>query len=141
MSDVLTGRCLCGAVQYSVEGAFEYTMSCHCSQCARWTGGVFSATEASREKLQIKGEDSLKWYQSSPEARRGFCGTCGSSLFWEQPGSGNIDILLGTVNPPTNLEIGYHLHVDDKSDYYRICDGKPRYRQDSSGPMFGESSE
>ena len=38
---VLTGGCLCGAVQYKVRDEFRYAMNCHCSQCRRVTGSAF----------------------------------------------------------------------------------------------------
>ena len=141
MKSVLNGNCLCGAISYCAEGPFADVSSCHCSQCSRWTGGVFSSVNAARASVRIEGEEHLKWYISSPEARRGFCGHCGSSLFWEHQGSGRIAILLGTVSVPTGLEISEHIYVDDKSDYYRICDGKPQFRQDNPGPMAEQSAE
>lgn len=134
MSQSLKGLCLCGAVQYRATGPFGEASSCHCSQCSRWTGGVYSSVNAARSAVQITGEENLKYYASSPEARRGFCGICGSSLFWEKPGSGRIAILLGSVSAPTGLAIEEHIFVDDKSDYYEICDGKPQFSQDNPGP-------
>lgn len=95
---------------------------------------MFSSVNAARAGLRISGEENLKWYASSPEARRGFCTHCGSSLFWEMQGSGRIAILLGTAAAPTGIEIAEHIFVDDKSDYYRVCDGKPQYHQDTDGP-------
>ncbi len=136
MSKTLKGKCLCGAVHFSATGPFAKTSSCHCSQCARWTGGVFSSTTLDRKNLHISGETSLRWYASSQHARRGFCANCGSSLFWEQPESGKIDILLGTLDPPTGLEIGYHIFVGGKNDYYPIADGKPQYREYINGPQL-----
>ena len=38
---VLTGGCLCGAVQYKVRDAFRYALNSHCSQCRRVTGSAF----------------------------------------------------------------------------------------------------
>lgn len=141
MSDKLTGACLCGGVRYSATGPFGNVACCHCGQCSQWSGGVFSSVNARRDKLSIAGEENIKWYASSAEARRGFCGICGSSLFWEKPGSGRIAILMGSVSAPTGMEISEHIYVDDKSDYYRICDGKPQFGQDRSTPAVGDDAE
>jgi hypothetical protein len=34
----LSGKCLCGAVEYQVEDQFRYALNCHCSNCRRATG-------------------------------------------------------------------------------------------------------
>jgi len=141
MSRKVSGKCLCSAVSFTATGPFENASSCHCSQCARWTGGVFSSVTVERTGLKIKGEENLKWYDSSDHARRGFCLHCGSSLFWEKPGSGKIDLLLGTLTPPVNLEVEYHIFVGSKNDFYRICDGKPQYVEYTNGPRADETGE
>ncbi len=38
MSDVATGRCLCGAVAYEVRGPLRDVLICHCEECRRWHG-------------------------------------------------------------------------------------------------------
>ena len=141
MSRVVEGKCLCGAVSFTAKGPFEKTSACHCSQCARWTGGRYASTTVERAGLRIQGEASLKWYASSGHARRGFCACCGSSLFWEKPASGKIDLLLGALTPPVHLEVDYHIFVAGKTDYYRICDGKPQYAEYINGPQVEPSED
>ena len=128
MSDHLKGRCLCGAIHYRARGPFSAVEICHCSQCARWTGHVFAGTSVPRGNLTITGEAHLRWYASSEGARRGFCKTCGSSLFWERIGSGEIDLAAGTLTPPTGLKVTGHIFTGDKSDYYTIPEGESRFR-------------
>src|SRR5512142_435587 len=42
MSDgKLRGKCLCGAVQYEVEGEPEWVAHCHCSLCRRHHGAAY----------------------------------------------------------------------------------------------------
>ena len=41
MTETLTGKCFCSAVEYSVPDAFVYAMNCHCSNCRRTTGSAF----------------------------------------------------------------------------------------------------
>ena len=64
----------------------------------------------------------LRWFQSSAEARRGFCGNCGASLFWELQGEGRISIAAGALEGETGLHIAQHWHREDKGDYYAIPD-------------------
>nr|WP_306372192.1 GFA family protein [Roseovarius litorisediminis] len=65
----------------------------------------------------------LKWYRSSPGAQRGFCRTCGISLFWQEDGNDHISVMAGTLDGPTGLLMERHIHADTKGDYYKLPDG------------------
>jgi hypothetical protein len=102
-----TGRCLCGAVRFEVEGELRDVVVCHCGECRRWAGHVWAATSCLRDALRITGEGSLRWIdspESETHARRGFCTECGSSLFWDAPGRDTISIAAGALEPPTGLK-------------------------------------
>ena len=116
------GQCLCGAVTFSGCWADQTLKACHCGQCRRWSGHVWAAGTA--DELTIKGQ--VRWFKSSDVAERGFCPTCGSSLFWRRQGSNMIDVAGGAVETPTGLTMGGHIFVQDKGDYYRIADGLPQ---------------
>ena len=125
-----TGRCLCGAVVYEVHGPLRDILLCHCEECRRWGGhvGAFSATRA--EHLAFVEDSALRWVdspQSDRSARRGFCGECGSSLFWEPAGSERIHIAAGTLDRPTGLRIAGHWYTHQADDYDELLDdGHPR---------------
>ena len=122
----LSGQCLCGAVHYQIDAPFRSVSFCHCRQCARWTGHYVAATSVKPERFRLTaGEDSLSWFQSSPEARRGFCSRCGSSLFWQPADGSRISIMAGSLDPPTGIEATHHIFTAGKSDYYDIGDDLP----------------
>ncbi len=81
----------------------------------------------------------LKWYQSSVEARRGFCGRCGSTLFWEGVGLDRISIAAGTLDDTRGLRIACHIFVADKGDYYEIEPGAPQIRDGRFSVPFPDS--
>ena len=125
------GGCLCGGVRYSVAGPLRDVIACHCSQCRRSSGHFVAATGAPSDRLTLVRADTLVWFVSSAHAERGFCGRCGSSLFW-RPTSGDrpwTSIMAGSLDPPTRLKIERHIFVADKSDYYTIADGAPQQAQ------------
>lgn len=131
MSGTATGGCLCGAVRYRVNGSLRDVLACHCSQCRRSSGHYVAATAASRDAVSIEGE--VSWYTSSPGVRRGFCGRCGSNLFWDQAGSAHLSIWAGSLDGPTGLRLKGHIFVADKGDYYIIEDGLPQHPGDADG--------
>jgi hypothetical protein len=122
------GGCLCGGVRYAVRGVLRDVVACHCSQCRRTSGHYVAATGAPSADVKLLQAETLIWYASSDRAERGFCGRCGSNLFW-RPTTGDrawTSIMAGTLNPPTHLKIRQHIFVADKSDYYTITDGAPQ---------------
>ena len=107
-----TGRCLCGAVIYTVTGPLRPVVKCHCVQCRKTSGHYVAATAAPRDNVAIDGE--VTWFQSSETARRGFCATCGSSLFWD--GGNHLSIHAGTLDEDRGLRSRAHIYVADKGD-------------------------
>ncbi len=114
-----TGSCLCGGITYRVTGSLRPVIACHCQQCRKTSGHHVAATSAPRDRITITGE--VRWFQSSPLARRGFCPTCGSNLFWDGPGE-NLSIFAGTLDGTTGLQLAGHIFCADKGDYYEIAD-------------------
>lgn len=114
---------MCRAVKYTVSGPLRPVVACHCKQCQRTSGFHVAATSADRETFTIDGD--VTWYQSSDTARRGFCATCGSNLFWDGPGQ-NLSIFAGTLDAPTGLKLVGHIYCADKGDYYEISDDLPK---------------
>ena len=115
-----TGRCLCGAVRYEVAGPLRDVLVCHCDECRRWHGHVSAMAAAQKEDLLLVEERGLRWIESPRSdacARRGFCGECGSSLFWDAPARKTISISAGTLDSPTGLTIASHWYVSQASDY------------------------
>ncbi|MBC8069668.1 MAG: GFA family protein [Deltaproteobacteria bacterium] len=121
------GSCLCGAVTFEVDGPLPPPDACHCTQCRKHSGHVFASTDVPRKTLTIHGEKHVKWYRSSDKARRGFCDTCGSSLFWDPlVGKDWIGVAMGAFEAPTDTQLHIHIFVAQKGDYYEIADGLPQ---------------
>lgn len=126
MSETHRGGCLCGVVRITVEGPLGPVSACHCAQCRRQSGHYWAATEVPRAAVRIEGEAALRWYQASPRARRGFCGTCGSFLLWQLIENDTIDVAMGALDAPSGTALAQHIFVAEKGDYYTIADGLPQ---------------
>ncbi len=123
MTEERTGGCLCGAVTYRVTGAMRPVIACHCEQCRKTSGHHVAATSAPRDAVEITGEPV--WFVSSDTARRGFCGVCGSNLFWDGGVSANLSIFAGTLDDARGLALAGHIFTDNKGAYYEITDSLP----------------
>jgi hypothetical protein len=104
---------------------------------------VAACTAARKADLVLLEERGLRWVQSprsDERARRGFCGECGSSLFWEAPGRDTISITAGTIDGATGLRTAGHWYVSQAGDYYGLPeDGLPRHEHGGEGDYTGSS--
>lgn len=120
------GSCLCGAVSFGLAGELRPPFACHCTQCRKTSGHYASFTSVPRDGLTFTRDEGLVWYQSSDRARRGFCGACGSSLFWDMLKLDSVSVACGALDAPTGLRQSKHIFTADKGDYYDIGDGLPQ---------------
>ena len=124
-----TGRCLCGAVTYEVRGPMRDVSICHCVECRRWSGYLGAFSRVAEARLDVSG-DALRWIDSPDSdrhARRGFCGECGSSLFWQPAGVDYVNVAVGTLDQPTGLPIAGHWYTHQAGDWDVLPDdGLPR---------------
>lgn len=123
------GSCNCGGVVFTVSGDLAPPSACHCGQCRKQSGHVWASTHVSQSALSLTRQDSLRWYSASDIAKRGFCGTCGSFLFWKHNEEDEISISMGAFDAPTQVALSRHIFVADKGDYYSLADDLPQRAQ------------
>lgn len=114
----MEGGCLCGAVRFRLDPPLRDVVACHCSQCRKTSGHFWAATSVPLERFHLQDTETLRWFRSSEMARRGFCATCGASLFWEPVGEGRISVAAGSLDGPTGLSISSDWFLEDAGDYY-----------------------
>ena len=127
---MLTGNCLCNAVNFHLPDEFLYAFYCHCSECRRFSGSAFSvAGGISREKLIVtNGEEHIKYYRKRDVANLAFCEMCGSSLFSDNFKRGLIHIRYGALKEEPSLKPQAHMHVASKLPWYEITDDLPQFK-------------
>lgn len=89
-----------------------------------------AATQAAVEDVVISG-DGLTWYDATDEVQYGFCGTCGSTMFWRTAARPDrISIAAGTLTPPTGLETIGTIYRNYASDYHVFDESVPNHGED-----------
>ena len=124
--DSRKGSCLCGAVRFEAKGEMTEADACHCTDCRKFSGHFFVSANIKRTNLELEGEEHLTWFALNEKVRRGFCKTCGSSLFWDPLGHDWTAIGLGAFDDPPRTQLVKHIWVSDKPDYYEITDDLPQ---------------
>jgi hypothetical protein len=115
---MMHGSCHCGAVTFTADGPLRPVIACHCTQCRKISGHFWAATSVPLDRFHLTRSDGLRWFRSSPLAQRGFCATCGASLFWQPTGEDRISIAAGSLDGQTGLNIESDWFLEDAGDYY-----------------------
>lgn len=122
---VQSGGCQCGAVRYRASGALGYPHVCHCRMCQKAAGNYFLplAGVARADFVLTRGEP--KWFHSSDLVRRGFCGDCGTPLFYDVPGAEFINITLGSLDDPQSVKPVAQSNMASRMRWFHDLDGLP----------------
>lgn len=115
-----TGRCLCGKVKFTIAEQIDEVGACHCEMCRRWAGGPLLAIHC-KGPVAFEGEDKIVRYKSSDWAERGFCGTCGSNLFYFLVPAGEYIMSPGALDDQTGLKFTSQVFIDEKPDWYAFA--------------------
>jgi hypothetical protein len=115
----MEGKCLCGAITIQTPDKTSLD-ACHCGMCRRWGGGPALGVMCGSE-VQIEGVDKLKAYQSSDWAERGFCGECGTHLFYKLLPTGDYFVPAGLFQDGTEFEFKEQIFTDKKPGYYEFA--------------------
>ncbi|MEH6644525.1 GFA family protein [Sulfitobacter sp.] len=129
---MLSGSCLCGAINFAAERPARDPAACHCTQCRKQSGYHWASVKVMDDELRITGKP--KWFAASLTAKRGFCPTCGSFLFWRGVNDPDISIALGALGAldgATGLRLERHIFTEDKGDYYEILGAVPQEEQET----------
>lgn len=126
---MVKGSCLCGQVQFEVDGPFFGMVNCHCSDCRKVYGSAFG-TEAvcAKEHFRyVRGEDLINSYKQSERMTREFCRVCGSPLPLRQDAYPHVGIPGGTLDDDPGVTPKHHIFVGDKASWWDITDDLPRH--------------
>lgn len=128
MSETYGGSCLCGAVQFHFTGPSLWCAHCHCSLCQRAHGApVVTWVGADEQRFVLDRGGSLRWYASSEDSERGFCSTCGSTLFFRsQRWPGEMHIVRSNLAGEIDRTPQAHVHWESHVDWLVLGDELPR---------------
>ena len=116
----MTGGCLCSGVRFELEPPLRNVLVCHCSLCRRSGTLAGAYTAVPLEALRLAADGTLRWYVDVNERRRGFCGTCGATLFWTRAGDDTISVSAGALDGPTGLVTERHIYEADAADWESV---------------------
>ncbi len=111
------GRCLCGAIEVTVEAVSSRLGACHCNMCRRWGGGPLFAVDCGTA-VEFAGAENVGRFDSSQWAERGFCKLCGTHLFYRIKSADQYLMPVGLFDDPKGIVFNHQVFVDEKPTYY-----------------------
>jgi hypothetical protein len=131
---VARGACLCGAVRFTATLPSKWVAHCHCTRCQRAHGAAFVTwvgIDASRVEM-MDADAVLRWFGAG-EGERGFCASCGSSMFFRAPAwPGELHVARALFSDPLDRTPQLHAYYDSHVDWAVVADDLPT-RSDPAG--------
>lgn len=134
------GRCLCGAVRFSVDVSKKEIDCCHCSMCRRWGGGPALSVMADGPP-RFDDETALGVYRSSDWGERVFCKACGSSVLWRSVDGRFQSVPVALIGDPEDMPFAMEIFIDDKPAYYTFAGERTRMTGAEVMAAFGGDAE
>jgi hypothetical protein len=136
-----TGGCQCGAVRYVLSETPANACICHCRMCQKQFGNFFGAfADVAPESFRITRGDA-GWFQSSDEARRGFCRDCGTPLFYKFLGTKRIAVAIGSLDRHSDVKPQFQYGVESREPWFSELAHLPELHSGESGNGVGDTPE
>jgi hypothetical protein len=118
-----TGSCLCGAIRYTLEGEPFLTGLCHCLDCRKESGSMFTFyAKWPLESFNVSGQ--IETFKG-----RSFCPRCGSRLF--NLHADDVEIRLGSLDDaPTGLLPMQEGWIKRREHWLQPLPGVPQFAED-----------
>lgn len=125
-----TGSCLCGGVQFEIQGELAPIQICHCVQCRKAQGSaIVTNIPVSEANFTLtQGAELIGAFESSPGKLRCFCKRCGSPVYSRtEKVPGVVRIRAGTLDGDLNTRPETHYFMADKANWFEVTDDLPKF--------------
>jgi hypothetical protein len=132
----MKGSCLCGSVEFEIEGQGTPIELCHCSRCKKAYGSAFAATLYVRAQQfrWTRGDASVRVFdapivKAPPAYRHAFCERCGSPLPIVLEEFGVVEVPAGVVDGDPGSRPLRHIFTRLKAPWFSVSDALPQYAE------------
>ncbi|CAM3217527.1 GFA family protein [Vibrio neptunius] len=130
------GSCLCGSIQFELDGNVTDIIHCHCSLCRKASGSAYATNgfiNAQDLKLTDSGE-TLTFYESSEGKRKYFCKACGAPIYSSNAKSPELYRLrLGALDSEIAERPISNNFVTSKANWEDLSAELPHYERHEPG--------
>ena len=133
---MLTGTCLCGEVGLQLRPPTLFASHCHCRTCRTAHAAAFVTwTAVPTDALEVRGEDGIRWFESSPGVLRGFCGNCGSPVLYRALATSDRVYVPVALLDALDRAVEGHVSYEEHVPWLHGVAGLPCFDGKSDGPV------
>lgn len=133
---MIRGSCLCGGVQFEIDGPLSPLQTCHAQRCRKASGSAFGTESAARSadfRLTC-GEELIETYvapilDEPPAYMRKFCRVCGSPLPVPMVEADFMVIQAGTLDEGVTSQVFRHVFTSEAASWFEISDDLPQHER------------
>jgi hypothetical protein len=130
----LDGQCLCGSVRVRATARDPILRACHCEMCRRHTSSIFMNIAVDQHSIKVSGPATV--YKSSDWASRGFCATCGSTLWYGTDHDGSRSLAAGLFANAGGAALAQEYFTDSCPDGYRLSGDHEKLTKEQTIALF-----
>ena len=128
----IKGSCLCGAVQFEIEGHFDHFFLCHCKYCQKDTGSAHAANlfSSSAKLTWISGRDKVKTFQLPDTLHvKSFCSECGSALPSVQMNESSLITPAGCLDDEIDITPNARIFTSSRANWDKGLEKITEYKK------------
>jgi len=118
----MIGKCLCGDIEFEIEGTITNLYQCHCSLCRKQGGAAANAaTIIHASKFSWKtGSDKVIYYKKDTGFSSNFCARCGSPVPNRLRDTDKFWIPAGLLEDDEGQQVVAHIYTGSKASWDQI---------------------
>lgn len=97
--------------------------------------------ECEPKSLSIADETELSVYRSSEHAERGFCRSCGSSLFWRMRDGSLLTVSAQAFDQPERFTFTSEIFIDNKPSNYAFANSTKKLTEAEVLAQFSDLAD
>jgi len=126
------GSCYCGKVHFTIKNDPKLVVNCHCDDCKKRNGTVFSTYIAVHKNdfALTRGESAIKQYKIENVGTKYFCSECGSPIYNENFRLPGLCLAFyGAFSNPTNFNPAFNVFSSTKHGWVDTIKSIPSFQE------------
>ena len=129
-------RCICGALTLTLSGPSRLVVACHCLDCQRRTGALFSVGAfypIDAVTISETPQEFTRAAASGGKVHNYFCPNCGSTIYWKADNLPSmIGLAVGAFADPRHPAPVRSVFEQSKHDWVQILGAVEHFQQSSA---------
>jgi len=129
---MIHGSCLCGALQFRIDGRVSDLHRCHCSVCRKATGAgaiAILATAARSFEWLCGGEEAIRTFQRPSGWTASFCPSCGTPAPRLHENGKIWTIPAGCLDDDPGVKVAEHIFVGSIASWDHVSPGAAEHEE------------